>query len=143
MMGIIWTIISYVIGALLRMMQQRNDANIETQRTLCKMAQLNVANTMDARQMQTPDTQFTRRVVMIMITACLMAVMLYGVFHGGNMVQPVVTTTQPSGFFGMLFGAGGSEVDFQSIPLTLTVAYAWDLFGIMIGFYFGSGGTRG
>lgn len=139
---LIWTIISYVLGALLRMRETAQANNAEQQRALYRLAGMKLKDTEDARKVQTSEAQFTRRLVMLLVTSCLMFVMVWGVVHGGTMVQPI-TVSESGGFFSMLFGGGSnSHIEFVKIPLSMTVSLAFDLFGIMVGFYFGSGGTR-
>ena len=142
MLSIVWTILSYVLGAFLRMREKAQDYQIEQQRALMKLAGMKLKDTQDARGVQTSEAQFTRRIVMITVTFCLMFVMLFGIVHGGNMVQPI-TVTESGGFLSMIFGGGSnSSIEFIKVPLSMTVSLAWDLFSVMVGFYFGSGGTR-
>ena len=142
MMSIVWTIVSYVLGALLRMREKAMDAQLEQQKALMKLAGMKFKDTADARDVQTSEAQFTRRLVMLVVTFCLMFVMVWGVLKGGTMIQPI-TVTESGGFLSMIFGGGtNSTIEFIKVPLTMTVSLAWDLFSIMVGFYFGSGGTR-
>lgn len=143
MLSIVWTIISYALGAFLRMRERAQEYQIEQQRALMQLAGMKLKDTADARSYQTSESQFTRRIVMITVTLCLMVIMLYGVIHGGNMVQPITVTEGSSGFWSMIFGGGSNtSIEFIKVPLSMTVALAWDLFSVMVGFYFGSGGTR-
>ena len=143
MMSMILTIISYVVGAIFRGFEQKREYEQEKWRAMMTMANAKFKDTSDARKIQTTEAQYTRRVVMILFTIGLVGLTIWGVVVGGTMIIPTLITKEPSGFFGMLFGGGASSmVKFTELPLTLSVTYAWEMFGVMVGFYFGSGGTR-
>ena len=134
----IFTLISSIIGRLLTMMEARNQAAIDERQALFEANKLVVSDR--ARAQRLPEANFARRVIAISLVFTLIWVIYVGLWYPDSTITVPVMDTH-IGFWSLLFGGGGGMLKFVQVPTAVVVAPFIDIVGVVVGFYFGSGGS--
>lgn len=134
----IWMFISTIAGRILGMMEERNRAAIEERQALFQANKLVVDDR--ARAQKLPEANFARRIIALTFAFTLVAIVYVGLWYPQSEIIIPVTDTGSFGLFSLLFG-GGTSVKFVAVNTSVVIVPFIDMLGIVIGFYFGSGGS--
>lgn len=134
----IFSIIGMIGGRIFSYLDRALELKYQERQALMQKAGLEVK---DRARAQNVPINFTRRVVMISFTLLFAGVIAY------SFVNPAATIVIPTlesklSIWKMIFSMGeGSKVIFIELPLTLIAVPFIELYSLMVGFYFGSGGS--
>jgi len=134
----IWMFISTIAGRILGMMEERNRAAIEERQALFAANKLVVEDR--ARAQKLPEANFARRLIALAMTATLIFIVYIGLYYPQSEIIIPVANSGSFGLFSLLFGSGGG-VKFVAVNTSVVIVPFIDMLGIIIGFYFGSGGS--
>jgi len=152
MNAVITTVIGLATGTISKWVEImlkgaiHNDAHeIEMRKLDIEFAKQLAENKKAARLFQTKEANFTRRAIALSFTFSLVVAPTIYMFMnpGATFVIPVLTPDAPW-IVQLLpfFGKVGSHVTYETVSGWVVLWALIELYGLIIGFYFGSGGSR-
>lgn len=138
----LFSIVGGFLGWIKSYLDKKLDAQIAKEQALYERAGLELKARSDLANNTNKEIQFTRRIIVITLTALIVYIVLYAIHHPDATMYTVVMETKGGFFSFFLPFLSGEEVHYYEIPLTLVVGPIFDVYVGLVAFYVGSGGTQ-
>ncbi len=143
MMSLLSLIIGGVAGMLKFLIGKHMDFSHQQQMALMQKAGIEYKDHLRASRMTSKRVSFTRRILAIMFASALTIPVFYGVLYPESTIS-VPQTYLDKGFWDLILPwKNGTEVTkYVQIKAPVLAMPIYDICAMIIGFYFGSGGSR-
>lgn len=139
----LFAIFGGLFGWMKEYLSKKLDFQIAQQTALYERANLEIKARSDLANNKTPEIQFTRRIIVITLTALIVYITVYAINHPDATMMVVGFEQTGGGFLSWIFPfLSNSEVHYYEIPLTLVIGPIFDSYIGIVAFYVGSGGTQ-
>ena len=138
----LFSIVGGLLGWIKSYLDKKLDAQIAKDQALYERAGMEMKARGDLANNPNKEIQFTRRIIVIALTALVIYIVLYSIHNPDATMWTVVMETK-GGFFSLFLPfLSGEEVHYYEVPLTLVVGPIFDVYVGIVAFYVGSGGTQ-
>jgi hypothetical protein len=141
---VLTTIIGLIAGIIKDWITLSLQSKAALNEALYRKAGMEIQDRQDARAKGTKEFQFTRRIIALSFTGALVIAPVIWAF-----INPTATVSVPRiGYDGSFWDVilpwreAKEVVQYVEVKVMVYVLTLLDMFGLIIGFYFGSGGTR-
>jgi len=138
---LITTAIGLVAGILKDIIVTSMDRSAKREEALLAANKLEIKDRQAARKLQVPHVQWTRRFIAIAIVSAVAILPAVQSFINPDLTIQIPVTTTGNFFETLLFGAQ-EKLKYITVPISGYFIVLLDSLMLILGFYFGSGGTR-
>lgn len=142
---ILHAIIGLAVGAIKWMIATAMENNARKHHMYLQLTKIKIKDVRHARKFQNKEANWARRFIVVNFTLALVAApVIYAFMVPDAMITIPILNHERSFWSMLLFWVDPIEVvKYHSVPAMVIVLQLLDLYALILGYYFGSGGSRG